>query len=650
MAEDKVEARDVNWRHLLPWSVLFQGFWVAMDPKKLVLAAAGILAMSLGWWVLAWPFDYDKPQWDRYLSRYADMGPKDAKEDVKKDLAWKAFREDRIKWNINHEAVGRRDSKEAWELEDVAETRDDFDRAIKAEIDAAQKDKDKGDANLKTVAGIDRAVRDGRVTPLRGKALKVLSADLKRTGVMRTLPWYEDRGPNPYLLVTGQAGRQWEKGQFGDWLLTEQLPILVEPLVKLFLPVKYIFHPKAGLATHCYALLALVWTIAVWALFGGAITRLAVVEVARQEKLGLMEALRYTWNRYLSYFSAPLIPLAFVAVLLVLMMLFGLLHLIPAVGDVVDGLLWPLMILSGLGIALILVGLVGWPLMSATISAEGTEAWEAISRSYNYVVLAPWQYIFYSLVALAYGAAIIFFVGLMGSLMVFLSKWGVSQTPGSDYFNRNPSYLFVYAPTSFGWRELLLQDAQTPDGQYVVRQGEIDPAVYDKYVDSMASYNTLGAILVSGVWIFLVFMLVVGFGYSYFWCASSIIYLLMRRKVDDAEMDEVYLEEEDEGTYSGPLATPSPTPAAPPAPVGSLSLPVVEAPRPVAVPAPPPPPPAPAPVVTMTPPPAPPASEPHDAPLDVDDRMRLAPPHLAPPASERHEPAEGNGPPAGDAG
>src|SRR5207248_584322 len=212
---------------------------------------------------------------------------------------------------------------------------------------------------------------------------------------------------------------------------------------------------------------------------------------------------------------------------------------------------WGLMILVGLAMAVVLIGLVGWPLMAATISAEGTDAWEAVSRSYSYVYQAPWHYIWYSLVALAYGAVIVFFVGLMGSLTVYLSKWGVSQTPGSNYFNRNPTYLFVYAPESFGWRRLLLQDESL---HLINVDGQINGDAYKGYVDSFHPWNTIGAILVSVVWVGLIFMLVLGFGYSYFWSASSIIYLLMRRKVDDAELDEVYLEEEDEAAYAGPLA------------------------------------------------------------------------------------------------
>ncbi len=110
--------------------------------------------------------------------------------------------------------------------------------------------------------------------------------------------------------------------------------------------------------------------------------------------------------------------------------------------------------------AVVLIGLLGWPLMNPTISAEGSDSFDALSRSYSYVFQAPWHYLWYTTVALAYGAVLVFFVGLMGSLMVYLGEWGVSQAPFLSSSNpasdREPTYLFVNAPTSFGWRDLLL--------------------------------------------------------------------------------------------------------------------------------------------------------------------------------------------------
>src|SRR6185369_12396856 len=103
MAEDKVEPREMNWRQLMPWTVLFQGFRVALDPNKLLLAAAGILLMAFGWWLLAIIFNYEKPAASKYLGNFNDYaGENDAQ---KRESAWKAFSEDRQKWAVMFSAT-----------------------------------------------------------------------------------------------------------------------------------------------------------------------------------------------------------------------------------------------------------------------------------------------------------------------------------------------------------------------------------------------------------------------------------------------------------------------------------------------------------------------------------------------------------------
>jgi hypothetical protein len=372
-------------------------------------------------------------------------------------------------------------------------------------------------------------------------------------------------------LVTGQVGSRgvpWEKGQFWDWLFTKEGPVLIEPLVKFLRPVIFLINPNAGFWNQVYFLLTLLWTLATWAFFGGAITRMAAVQLTRKEKISLGEALNFTKSRFTSFLTAPLIPLVGVVLFLVLLILFGFVHLIPLVGDIIDGLGWGLVFLAGLVMAVILVGLVGWPMMYATISTEGSDSFDALSRSYSYVLTNPWHYIWYCLVALAYGAVVVFFIGFMGSLMVYLGKWGVSQTPfiSASYVNREPEYLFQFAPTSFGWRELMLQGSSSID-------------VHGNYAEpeKWHIWNTIGAGMVA-IWLYLLFLMIVGFGYSYFWTASTIIYLLMRLKVDDQQMDEVYVEEvEGEEPYSMPITAPPSSP--PPSGTGGTTpLTMVDAP------------------------------------------------------------------------
>jgi hypothetical protein len=201
--------------------------------------------------------------------------------------------------------------------------------------------------------------------------------------------------------------------------------------------------------------------------------------------------------------------------------------------------------------------------MYPTISTEGSDSFDAISRSYSYIYQAPWQYAWYCFVALLYGAVVIFFVGLMGSLMVYMGKWGVAQAPG--FSERDTQYLYMYAPTSFGWRDLLLHKAPSVETVEVIRNsGQVGETytLNQNFTKNLALWNYVGAFLVT-VWLYLLFLLVVGFGYSFFWSAATIIYFLMRRNVDDTELDEVHLEQTEPEV---PYPTTPPANAAPPAP------------------------------------------------------------------------------------
>jgi hypothetical protein len=159
----------------------------------------------------------------------------------------------------------------------------------------------------------------------------------------------------------------------------------------------------------------------------------------------------------------------------------------------------------------------------------------------------------------------VFFVGFMGSLTVYLGKWGVSQAPflqsrdpGRD---REPTYLFIYAPTSFGWRDLMLSKSQFSRREQVITPSGVRTERYslsEDYKKNLSWSNHAGAYMVSA-WIYIVFLLVLGFAYSFFWTASTIIYLLMRQKVDDTEIDEVHLEEAEEEPFTPPTPAASTT-------------------------------------------------------------------------------------------
>ncbi len=648
MAEDRAEPREATWRTLMPWTELFRGFQIALDLNKLLLAAAGLVATAAGWWLLAFVFGAGykatPPVWTSGTT---------VNEDSRKE--WRKFKSELDDWNLMHKAAGVGTSAkatarvEAVDLADSVEEYAQINNAVKARDDALARITPEQILKIEETskltldaALLKQSLEKEGIDPAKASRDARLLGTVKPSSLMATMPWFEDRGPNPFMLATGQMPAAWETGHFWEWFAFGQAPVLIEPLVKFLRPIIYFFSPQASGTARFYFLCVMIWTLAVWSLFGGAITRIAAVQIARNERIGMSEAVRFTMKRLVYYVTAPLFPLVFVLGLLILMIIFGYFFMIPMFGDVVvAGLFWWGMIGFGLLMAIALVGLVGWPLMAATISTEGTDSWEAVSRSYTYVFQKPWQYVWYSLVAICYGAAVVFFIGFMGSFMVYLSKWGVSQTFGIRAADREPSFLFVYAPTSFGWRTLLL-DGVVVDQQKLVQDGEIRPSVYNKYVgydetykgaDKLTWYNKIGAGLVA-VWVGLLFLLVLGFGYSFFWSSATIIYLLMRKNVDTAELDEVYLEEDDqEGAYGGPLAPP-PAPAAPaPAPAPKTTqLHMVEAPLLK----------APAPVTPAVATPSP--TAPTETPVAPDARTLISPtdPLLEPTPKPSPHPTDGN--------
>jgi len=64
------------------------------------------------------------------------------------------------------------------------------------------------------------------------------------------------------------------------------------------------------------------------------------------------------------------------------------------------------------------------------------------------------------------------------------------------------------------------------------------------------------------LWVFLLVGLVIAFAISFFFCAYTLIYLLLRRCVDATELDEVYVEELESKLSALPTQEPAPVPAA----------------------------------------------------------------------------------------
>jgi hypothetical protein len=283
------------------------------------------------------------------------------------------------------------------------------------------------------------------------------------------------------------------------------------PWAQLTRPLWAVFSRDATYVDLACLLLCGLSSLAIWAFFGGAITRIVAVQLAVDERISWGAAFRHACKKWPAYFAAPLFPLIGVALAAIPVWLIAWL-LRADLGIFVAAFLWPLLLGMGLIMTLLLLGLIfGWPLMWSTISTEGTDSFDALSRSYAYVFQRPVHYLFFAVVASVFGWLGWLLVKNFAAGVVWLTYWAAGWS---------------------GTTEQIDAIMSTPP--------KLDGIGY------------AGALIIR-FWAGCVKLLAVGFVYGYFWTAISAIYYLLRRSVDATEMDEVFLDaDQSEQTYGLP--------------------------------------------------------------------------------------------------
>jgi len=275
-----------------------------------------------------------------------------------------------------------------------------------------------------------------------------------------------------------------------------------------------------------FALIATVLMLAICAFVGGAATRMTAVRVAREESVPLMDALRFSCAKWPSTATCVLIPFGVLVLVAILAFLpAGGILAIPYVGEFAVGLALPLSLLMGLVCALVFIGgtfSVGlqWP----TIAAEGSDSFDAISRSISYISSRPWRYIFYTLFSVAYGCLTFVFVKFLTFLTLFITHKGIG--------------IF--------WTAFTLGQG---DPENKIDRLWATPTLANPWY-ATGSLHRFGAEASAQplfeFWVWIVMALVASFLISFFFTSQTIIYFLLRKIVDATDMEEVYMEESDE--------------------------------------------------------------------------------------------------------
>lgn len=281
--------------------------------------------------------------------------------------------------------------------------------------------------------------------------------------------------------------------------------VVLSPFRDIIDPGAELFRFGNDWSDVAYAWTRLLWVLAVWSLFGGAISRIAALQFVDSRDIGLRSAVQYSGRRFLSIFSAPLLPLIFIAFFWLVCVLVGLVARIPAVGEVVAGVLWFLPLLCGLVITVIVLCVTaGWPLMVCTVSVEGSDSFDGLSRSYDYLLHRPWYALWLVLQAMVYGSIVLFFAAAVIDLATHAAVWASATGGGLERIGS-------------------LTGAIGPDE------------------DIRLAETSFTARTIFALWTQLTSLLIWALVYSFFWSSATIIYLLLRRSLDATPLNHVYV-------------------------------------------------------------------------------------------------------------
>jgi len=288
-------------------------------------------------------------------------------------------------------------------------------------------------------------------------------------------------------------------------------------------------------------LLCCVWELLVWGLVGGAITRIAALRLTRDEAPPFLASLKHAARKLPSYSVPPLVALGGAAVFAVQLAVLGLLMRLDLFA-LLAGLIWPFVLLLGLLMAILLLGaLIGFPLMWATVSVEGTDAFDALSRSYAYVYHRPWRLLCYVLFAALLAIVSMFVVKLFAASAMALGDWsidwGIDETSMRTVVSPRPANGASVTP--------LIPPLATVDADAEAESADSSSPATDEQAEQL---NALlrGARRAIGFWKSLVAALAAGYQAGFLWTSAVGVYLLMRRDVDGVQLNEVYLDPADE--------------------------------------------------------------------------------------------------------
>ena len=229
----------------------------------------------------------------------------------------------------------------------------------------------------------------------------------------------------------------------------------------------------------------------------------------------------FTVSHLGSFVKAPLLPFITILGTGLVLTILSLVGAIPFLGEIFIGAIFIVFLILGFIIMLMVLGVLGGlNLIYPTLAVEGSDSFDAISRSFSYVYARPWRMLFYTLLLLVYGATTYLFLTfamyvLLAGVHIFVG-WGMTLFGVLHGWNTGGGKLdAMWPPPRFG--ELI-----APINWWAMNWSE-----------------TIGAMFLY-FWLFLTVTLLGAYVISYYFAGNTILYLLLRRSVDGQGLNEIY--------------------------------------------------------------------------------------------------------------
>ena len=173
--------------------------------------------------------------------------------------------------------------------------------------------------------------------------------------------------------------------------------------------------PRGMFDTHpWFTLLFGIDVLVVLALASGMLCRMAATQVCSKRVISMGEAACFVSKRWAWYLLTPLMPALFILLVAGVLILAGLVFFNVAYLEVIGSLGYGLLLLLGFVIALVsLLLILALYLMAPALSVEASDGFDAIARSFNYVMFRPWQFAAYIIASVAYLAVVYVLVGAL---------------------------------------------------------------------------------------------------------------------------------------------------------------------------------------------------------------------------------------------